>query len=100
MATLEFQVRAALDLMARYTTVNRADLSGEGIGQKTIDALLDHGLIAISADLAGRQTYTLTEKGKAQAALPPLPTKPKRKPRLKALQPRVKELEPRIKLLR
>lgn len=97
MATMEFQIRTALNLMARYPIVNRADLSLQGIGQRTIDALLDHELVATAADLAGRKTYSLTEKGKAQAAQPAPTAEPRSMPRLKTLQPRITEMEPRLK---
>jgi hypothetical protein len=93
MATIEFQIRAALKLLTRYETVDMADFSKDGIGAKTIAVLMEGGFASQSSSLTGRPLYSITEKGKQQAERPAPPPPTKRKP-LKTLQPRLKALDP------
>ena len=93
MATMEHQVRAALDLLARYESVDRAEFSIKRIGDRTIATLLDHGLASEMTSLGGRVRYVITEEGRVRSAEPAPPKPPKRKP-LTSLPPRLKTLDP------
>ncbi|RYH00282.1 MAG: hypothetical protein EON58_00630 [Alphaproteobacteria bacterium] len=63
---LDYQVREALKVLARYEHVSKADFVLRNVGRTTIALLLDSGLATISRSRNGGILYTITAAGKAR----------------------------------
>lgn len=88
--------RKALNTADDSDGVTRGESGFMGIGDPTLDALIERGLLErIPHPVTGRPLYRTTPEGKA-ALRKPDPPKPKRtRPKLKMLQPRIKTMDTR-----
>ena len=73
MATMDFQIRKTLKLMALYDTVDRGELSLKSVGDKTISTLLENGWATLSHSTSGIARYSITDSGRKKAAEPSPP---------------------------
>ena len=88
--------RKALNAADYPDGVRRGDSGFMGIGEPTLQALIDRGLLeSFPQAVAGYPLYRTTAAGKA-ALREPTPVKPSRpSPRVKMLQPRLSTLDTR-----